>query len=114
MRLTSLNIIEQPQWNPVEIRFLALEGFFNPALDDYQPGISKLKCFCCGLVANTVGNTNQLYQIHARNDGPPDGDCGYLEHVMGSETCFDKGGGEGGWQSCMSCRLCSWEFHMES
>nr|XP_019525716.2 uncharacterized protein LOC109397841 [Aedes albopictus] len=106
VRLNSLDLV-QLKWNPVQIRLLALEGFFYPG-----PYDSKPKCFCCGLVAYTVGNTNQPYQIHANNGGPPDGDCGYLEHVMNRETCFDMGGGEAGWKPCMDCKLCSWEFEM--
>ncbi|KXJ77359.1 hypothetical protein RP20_CCG007471 [Aedes albopictus] len=106
VRLKSLDLV-QFKWNPVQIRFLALEGFFYPGPCEFKP-----KCFCCGMVAYAVGNPYLPYQIHARNGDPPDGDCGYLEHVMNRDTCFDKGGGEARWQPCMDCKLCSWEFEM--
>lgn len=123
MRLKSF---ENSQWDPVERRHLAEAGFFDPG----RP--HTVQCFYCGLRMafewNGKDDPWRDHALHVGNDG-----CAYLSHMKdqvfvrskGQEmaegegvavTCFDRGGGEGGWIPCQemnTCRLCVWEFWMK-
>lgn len=105
-----LETFRDTTWDPVASRRLAEAGYFYPGR------AATIQCFYCGLRVSDVTPNDNPWQIHEELNKV--NVCDYFQHMRddnGTQTCFDKGGGENGWTPCNqlnSCRLCVWEFLM--